>query len=52
MVLPVGDKRELGSLCDFLLRAMLPRFDVVLSYDLGNGIRVEKGDDIFSHGPR
>jgi ATPase family associated with various cellular activities (AAA) len=50
MVLP-GDKPELGSLMDFLLRGMLPRFDVVLSYDIGNGIRVEKGNEIFSQWP-
>jgi len=51
MVLPVGDKPELGSLQDFLLRGLLPRFDVVLSYDLGNGIRVEKGEEIFAQWP-
>jgi hypothetical protein len=27
--------------------AFLTRFDVVLSYDLGNGIRVEKGAELF-----
>ena len=31
---------------------MLPRFDVVLSYDIGNGIRVEKGSEIFSRWPQ
>ena len=31
---------------------LLPRFDVVLSYDLGNGIRVEKGGEIFSKWPQ
>lgn len=44
-------KPELGSLVDFLLRVLLPRFDVILSYDLGNGIRVEKGQQIFSEWP-
>ena len=29
----------------------MPRFDVVLSYDLGNGIRVEKGGPVFSTWP-
>jgi len=42
---------RLGSLSDFLLQTMLPRFDVVLSYDLGNGIRVEKGGELFSKWP-
>ncbi|MEI8195833.1 MAG: ATP-binding protein, partial [Phycisphaerae bacterium] len=49
-VLPL-DKPELGSLTDFLLRVLLPRFDVILSYDLGNGIRVEKGQQIFADWP-
>jgi hypothetical protein len=52
MVLPTtGDKPDLGSVYDFLMRGLMPRFDVVLSYDLGNGIRVEKGNDIFSQWP-
>src|SRR4051794_21568823 len=51
MILPLGavtKDSELGSMNDFLLRGLLPRFDVVLSFDLGNGIRVEKGNDIFA----
>ncbi|MCX7013651.1 MAG: ATP-binding protein [Candidatus Sumerlaeota bacterium] len=52
MLLPLGDKAELGSLTDFLLHVLLPRFDVVLSYDLGNGLRVEKGGEIFSQWPQ
>jgi hypothetical protein len=51
MILPVGGKSELGNLQDFLLRVLLPRFDVVLSYDLGNGIRIEKGGEIFTQWP-
>ena len=43
---------HLGSLTDFLLQVLLPRFDVVLSYDIGNGIRVEKGGQIFSRWPQ
>ncbi len=41
----------LGDLSDFVLRVLLPRFDVVLSYDLGNGIRVEKGGEEFGKWP-
>lgn len=41
----------LGSLRDFLLEALLPGFQVVLSYDLGNGIRVEKGGEEFAKWP-
>lgn len=42
---------DLGNLTDFLLRVLLPKFDVVLSYDLGNGIRIEKGQGIFADWP-
>ena len=51
MTLPLGQRVELGSLNDFLLRVLMPRFDVILSYDLGNGIRIEKGGEIFSQWP-
>ncbi len=51
MVLPLGGKWELGNLNDFLLRVLMPRFDVILSYDLGNGIRVEKAARIFKDWP-
>jgi len=47
-VLPVGERRTLGSLYSFLTRVMMPRFDVVLSYDLGNGIRIDKGGELIS----
>ena len=51
MVLPLGEKAEIGSLSDFLQRVLMPRFDVVLSYDLGNGIMVKQGEKIFSQWP-
>jgi len=51
MLLPLGGRFELGSLTDFLLRVLLPRFDVILSYDLGDGIRVEKGEKLFTEWP-
>ncbi|HEX8295296.1 MAG TPA: ATP-binding protein [Chthoniobacteraceae bacterium] len=50
-LLPGGEQRALGSLPDFFLRVLMPRFDVVLSYDLGNGLRVEKGGEIFTQWP-
>src|SRR5688500_13915339 len=43
--------RTLGSLYEFLTKVMLPRFDVVLSYDLGNGIRIDKGGEIVQKWP-
>ncbi|HEX2059749.1 MAG TPA: hypothetical protein VHK90_03335, partial [Thermoanaerobaculia bacterium] len=45
------DHRTLGSLYEYLGRVILPRFDVVLSYDLGNGIRIEKGGEIVTKWP-
>jgi hypothetical protein len=43
--------RTLGSLYEFLTRVMMPRFDVILSYDLGNGVRIEKGGEIVQRWP-
>ncbi len=51
LVLPLAAGAELGSLQDFLLRVLLPRFDVVLGYDLGSGLRVEQGGEAFAHWP-
>ena len=51
LVIPTP-KPHLGSLTEFLLEVLLPRFDVVLSYDIGNGIRVERGGEIFSKWPQ
>jgi hypothetical protein len=45
------DGRTLGTLTEFLHRVILPRFEVVLSYDLGNGIRIEKGGEIVTKWP-
>jgi hypothetical protein len=50
-LLPEKPSSGLGSLADFFLRTLLPRFDVVLSYDLGNGLRVERGGEIFGQWP-
>src|SRR5579859_1421527 len=50
-LIPVESGCRVGSLNEFLLRVLLAHFDVVLSYDVGNGIRVEKGGEIFSSWP-
>jgi hypothetical protein len=50
MILPLAGG-EMGNLNDFLLKVLLPGFDVILSYDLGNGIRIEKGGPIFTQWP-
>src|SRR5271165_2076105 len=52
LLIPSGTRNRIGTLTEFLLQVLLPRFDVVLSYDLGNGIRVEKGGEVFSKWPQ
>jgi hypothetical protein len=42
---------RLDDLKRFLLEVLLPGFDVVLSYDVGNGIRIDRGGDRFSQWP-
>jgi hypothetical protein len=42
---------RLGGLIDFFLRRLVPRFDVVFSYDLGSGLRVEKGGELYTRWP-
>jgi hypothetical protein len=43
-LLPEGPR--LGRLNDFLLEVLLPQFEVVLSYELGLGLKVERGKEI------
>ena len=44
----MGRRKETGSLTEFLVDVLLEPFDVVITYDLGAGIRIEKGGQIFS----
>ncbi len=44
-------KSRLSSLTDYLKEILLAKFDVIISYDLGNGTRVEKGGEIFAQWP-
>ncbi len=46
-----GKKPSLGNLSEFLSEVLLPRFDVVLTYDLGGGVEVERGKEVFSTWP-
>ncbi len=46
-----GTSAALGTLDVYLKDVLLGKFDVVLSYDVGNGIRVEKGGDAFAKWP-
>ena len=51
ILLQTASGSRLGALSEFLISGLLTRFDVVLSYDLGNGIRIEKGAELFSKWP-
>ena len=48
MLLRLHDGPKLGRLDDYLLDVLLPRFQVVLGYDPGFGLRVERGRELFA----
>ena len=50
-LLPLPEKPRLGKLTDFLLEILLPRFQIVLSFDPGHGLRIERGRENFSEWP-
>lgn len=50
-LLPDGNSPRMGSLEQYLLKVLLPGFDVILRFDLGNGLRVEKGGPLFQEWP-
>ena len=43
-----GEDAELGNLSDFIQQVLLPRFDIVITYDMGYGLRVDRGVEIIS----
>ena len=47
----IGDAGEqgavMGNLIEFLTKQQLQRFDLVLSYELGTGLRIESGEAFF-----
>jgi hypothetical protein len=49
-LLPLVPARS-GSLTDFLSNVLMPRFDLILTYDIGNGIRISKGAEILGDWP-
>lgn len=52
LLLPAaGGPPRTVALDTYLRERLLARFDVVISYDLGNGIRVDKGGAIFAEWP-
>jgi len=51
MIVQSNGTDSVGGVENFLMDVMLPRFDVVLTYDLGFGMRVERGGEIFHQWP-
>ncbi len=51
VLVPSAKGPRLGTIDDFIKEVLLGKFDVILSYDLGNGIRVEKGGETFAQWP-
>lgn len=46
-----GSGDRLGSLTEFLDNTLLAPFDVVISYDIGAGLRIERGTETFRQWP-
>lgn len=51
VVIPQPGAPRLGGLEDFLLHVLLRTFDVVLTYDVGNGLRIARGGEVFARWP-
>ncbi|HXO96022.1 MAG TPA: AAA family ATPase [Chthoniobacterales bacterium] len=45
------DRTTHGCLTDFLKQVLMPQFDVIFIYDLGNGLRVERGGEKLKEWP-
>jgi hypothetical protein len=50
-LLPGPAPVRLGGLTDYLRETLLASFDVVITYDIGNGVRLEAGADLFAEWP-
>jgi hypothetical protein len=51
VLIPHATTPTLGSLAEFLSRVLLKSFDVVITYDLAAGIRIDKGGDAIQQWP-
>lgn len=51
VLIPDAGTPSLGSLAEFLSRVLLKNFDIVITYDLASGIRVDKGGDAIQQWP-
>ncbi len=47
LLLPDEESQSLGNLADYLVDHQLRKFDLVLSYELGTGLRIESGRELF-----
>lgn len=45
---PAANDRDLATLPQLIAHSIVPRYNVVLTYDIGNGIRVERGAEHFA----
>ena len=43
-----NENSEFGNLTDFTQQVLLPRFDIIITYDMGYGLRVDRGVEIIS----
>ncbi len=51
ILLPGMGEPRLGKLDEYVLDVLIPQFEVVLTYDLGGGLRVARGQAIFAAWP-
>lgn len=47
LLLPGQEGNSIGTLSDFLVSEQLRRFDLILGYELGTGVRVLAGEDLL-----
>lgn len=46
--LPEREKSDFVTLGDLIGQCIVPRYNVILTYDIGNGLRVERGAELFA----
>jgi hypothetical protein len=51
LLLPGIGEPRLGKLDEYVLDVLIPQFEVVLTYDLGGGLRVVRGQPLFAAWP-
>lgn len=51
LMLPGIGEPRLGKLEEYMLEVLIPQFEVVLTYDLGGGLRVVRGQQTFAAWP-